>query len=135
MLSSATPETHMFVYGTLLSVSKVPMAEYFHQHSELCGTGFFSGRLYDLGTYPGAVYKAQSETVVHGEIYRLKPDFNPLLHRLDEYEGDEYIRAIVPVQTNSGLVNCWTYLFSEPTDALTLIASGRFLPKNRPDTF
>ncbi len=77
--------------------------------------------------YPGAVYDPIVQTNVYGEVY----SFTELVWKreqetLDDYEGEEYVRTIVPVKTDNGLVDCWTYLFKPPTDYLPLIASGRY---------
>ena len=127
MPTSATPVTHLFVYGTLLNASKKPIGQYLRQHSELIGVGCFPGRLYDLGAYPGAVYDQYADGFVHGELYTFsESDAAGLLNVLDEYEGDEYRRVVVPVQTENGFVDCWTYLFTQLTDAWPIIASGRY---------
>lgn len=124
---SATPITSLFVYGTLLSASKKPMARQLRRHSQLRGTGFFPGQLFDLGAYPGAIYNPKAAGFVHGELYTFSVADSPgLLQALDAYEGDAYVRAVVPVQTEDGLVNCWTYLFTQPTHSFPLIASGRY---------
>ncbi|MGA0557003.1 gamma-glutamylcyclotransferase family protein [Larkinella sp. VNQ87] len=127
MATSETPIAHLFVYGTLLSGSEHPMANWLRLHSRLLGPGFFAGWLYDLSTYPGAVLDPLTDAKVHGEVYCVPiPVFESLLQTLDDYEGDEYTRAVVPVQTADGPVDCWTYLFNQPTDALPLIRSGRY---------
>lgn len=127
MSTSPTQIVSLFVYGTLLSASKHPMARLLRERSQRLGAGFFTGRLYDLGSYPGAVYDPDTEGRVYGEIYQLnESDADNLLQILDSYEGDEYTRAVVPVTTNNNLIMCWTYLFTQPTDLLPLIASGRY---------
>ncbi|MGM9512157.1 gamma-glutamylcyclotransferase family protein [Larkinella sp. GY13] len=127
MSTSTTSFIHLFVYGTLLSASKHPMAQDLRQKAQLLGPAFFPGRLYDLGTYPGAVYDPIAQTNVYGEVYSFTESvWKREQETLDDYEGNEYVRAIVPVQTDDGLVDCWMYLFKPPTDSLPLIASGRY---------
>ncbi|MFC5411376.1 gamma-glutamylcyclotransferase [Larkinella bovis] len=127
MSTSETPLSHIFVYGTLLSASKKPMAQYVRQHSQLVGPGFSPGRLYDLGTYPGAVFDPDAETWVHGEVYSFRETGAPaFLRTLDDYEGAEYDRILVSVKTANGTVDCWTYRFIQPAQSLPLIASGRY---------
>ncbi|GAB3895376.1 hypothetical protein GCM10028803_11830 [Larkinella knui] len=99
------------------------MAHTLRQNSRLIGPGFFPGLVYDLGTYPGAVYDPSSGSHVHGEIYSVP---ETLLPTLDEYEGDEYVRTIVPVETATGFIDCLVYLFNQPTDSFPPIASGRY---------
>ena len=117
--------------------SKHPMAAHLRQHSQLVGRGHFPGRLYNLGLYPGAVYDSEASQAVYGEIYRMN---NPdgLLLTLDHYEGineappetfaepDEYVRELVPIQTESGPLVCWTYLYNLPTDQLPQLTTGRY---------
>ncbi len=128
MPTSATPVPHLFVYGTLLNASKVPMAQYLRQRSQRIGTGCFPGRLYNLGAYPGAVYDGQADGFVYGELYTFSASTaSELFNALDAYEGDEYTRAVVPVQTENGFVGCWTYLFTQPMGDWPVIASGRYI--------
>ncbi|RRA98592.1 gamma-glutamylcyclotransferase family protein [Larkinella rosea] len=129
MSTSTTSFRHLFVYGTLLSVSKHPIAEFLRRNTQLVGPGFFPGRLYDLGTYPGAVFNPEADSFVHGEIYFFpEPALKnqKLLRTLDDYEGDEYDRILVPVQTANGFIQCWTYVFNQPTESFPRIFSGRF---------
>ncbi|WP_128547389.1 gamma-glutamylcyclotransferase family protein [Larkinella soli] len=125
MITSPTLSSLLFVYGTLLSASNHPMAATLRQLGERVGPGHFPGRLFHLGGYPGAVYEPEAATLVHGEIHRLT-DPERSLPLLDDYEGDEYARALVPVRTEGGLVDCWTYLFIRPTAPFRLITSGRY---------
>ncbi|WP_191908823.1 gamma-glutamylcyclotransferase family protein [Larkinella humicola] len=127
MSTSTTSFVRLFVYGTLLSASKHPMAQNLRQKTRLLGPGFFPGRLYDLGMYPGAVYDPVAQSNVFGEVYSFtESGWKRERKTLDDYEGDEYVRSVVPVQTADGLVDCWTYLFKPPTDSLPRIESGRY---------
>ncbi len=103
------------------------------EEAEFVTEGAFPGQLYRIDWFPGAVYEAGSEQVVHGEIYEIaQPE--TLLAALDEYEGmteDEsislYLRREVPVTTASGRVlSCLTYLYNQSTADLLRIRSGRF---------
>ncbi|WP_266368968.1 gamma-glutamylcyclotransferase family protein [Tellurirhabdus rosea] len=130
MLTNPTSNDHLFVYGTLLRDSAHPMAAFLRQHSTPVGPGWFPGRLYNLGWYPGAHYEPQSEGKVYGDIVKLT-ESQIVLAELDRYEGldetpPEYSRVLVPVQTGSGALVCWTYLYRGPVSAGQLIPSGKY---------
>jgi len=130
MTTNSTSECRLFVYGTLLARSAHPMAALLRQRSTPLAPGWFAGRLYDLGAYPGALYEPDSETKVFGEVLNLSPAVLPLL---DRYEGlheqpAEYVRRRVPVQTAAGPVACWAYLYCGPVSESRRILSGRYAP-------
>lgn len=124
---------HLFVYGTLRPEFTNLYARFLRQHSEYVGEGTLPGRLFDLGQYPGAVYEPDSLTMVHGTVYDIGKN-GAILHRLDTYEGvshpptvtDEYVRTIVPVRCNGGIIACWTYLYNWSVDGKRVIASGDY---------
>ena len=101
--------------------------------SEFVGTGYFSGKMYRVDWYPGAIYDPESTSLVWGEIYQVF-DFEKLITELDIYEDvleDEsaslYLRRQVPVQVDDGKqLTCWTYLYNQPTHRLPLVEDGRF---------
>jgi gamma-glutamylcyclotransferase (GGCT)/AIG2-like uncharacterized protein YtfP len=130
--------THLFVYGTLRAAFSNAPAMHLRQHSRYIGEGVINGQLYDVGSYPGALYLPDESTLIHGSVYVLFPDsLVDLLRLLDEYEGvqavpsksesDEYIRRIVPVTCASQLINCWIYLYNRPVDSLRQIDSGDYI--------
>lgn len=124
----------LFVYGTLMQDTGSPMSRFLHDQAKVLGIASLFGRLYDLGSYPGAVYDAEEKQQITGQIYQLK---NPLevFPILDEYEGvsdrsvvrEEYIRALVPAQLNGQQIPCWIYLYNLDTQHLPLIPSGNYL--------
>lgn len=124
---------YLFVYGTLMQGFDNDFAKKLHQFSNFEFNGFFSGILYAVSWYPGAIYVPDSQKRVFGEIYRLSAYAN-LLPELDEYEDineDEklslYVRRMVPVTLKNGSVlNCWTYLYNQPIVGLKEIESGDF---------
>jgi len=136
MFTSEPNSPFLFVYGSLMSASPHPMAGLLRRFSVLVGEGYFTGQLYDLGEYPGAIYQPRSRSRVYGEVLRLT-DPDRLLPELDRYEGfdaevpdeaDEYIRYRVPVTTASRVLECWAYLYVRPVSGLIRIPSGRYLP-------
>ncbi|MEZ5889864.1 MAG: gamma-glutamylcyclotransferase family protein [Xanthobacteraceae bacterium] len=128
-------DDHLFVYGTLLSGAGHSMHGVLARHAELVGEGFFNGRLYRLGHYPGAVASSEAHDRVFGEVYRLR-EAADLLFKLDEYEGcgplavapTEYIRTTAPITlTNDTIVHAWVYVYNRPVHGLARIRSGFFL--------
>ncbi|MPR34465.1 gamma-glutamylcyclotransferase family protein [Salmonirosea aquatica] len=124
---------YLFVYGTLMRGFDNPFAARLRAHSAFIAEGFFSGKLYRISWYPGALYEPKGTLKVHGEIYQLL-DFQKLIRELDEYEDVKeieseslYLRRQVPVQTESGDVFlCWTYLYNQSLAEATPLPDGRF---------
>ncbi|WP_051313622.1 gamma-glutamylcyclotransferase family protein [Sporocytophaga myxococcoides] len=83
----------IFVYGTL---RKGGTANHFMKGCKLFHQGIsVSGiKLYDAGEYPFAVYTADPEDMVIGDMFAIKDE--DILVSLDEYEGEEYQRKILP---------------------------------------
>lgn len=115
---------HLFVYGTLRRALRRPEASLL-DGAEWLGEGTVTGRLLDLGAYPGLV---SGSGRVRGEVYRLsRPKL--MLRRLDAYEGcrrrglqpDEYRREMTRVRLDGGrTVRAWIYVYNR-------VASGRRL--------
>lgn len=110
-----------------------PFAATLRVGAEWVGEGSFSGKLYRVDWYPGAVYSPKIKSRVWGEVYQLI-DFEKLIPELDDYEdvlenkaASLYLRQQVPVQLTDGrYLDCWTYLYNQPTECLPLIEGGRF---------
>ena len=122
----------LFVYGSLLDAGN-EFAAHLSRNSTPYSTGNIKGRLYDIGEYPGTVIDANGYPI-QGSILSLNnPDKN--LKILDDYEGfgDEqekpnlFIRQLLPVETESGNINCWVYLYNLPVEGLHEIKSGDYL--------
>jgi gamma-glutamylcyclotransferase (GGCT)/AIG2-like uncharacterized protein YtfP len=77
---------YLFVYGTLRSKSRHPMALQVRRRARPIGRGKARGRLYDLGAYPGAIFEARNQWRVVGEVFALPPG-DPILQAVDAYEG------------------------------------------------
>lgn len=124
----------LFVYGTLMQDTDSAMARFLQTRARSLGMALLSGRLYDLGSYPGAVYDPQADTRITGQVYSLR-DPEAILPVLDDYEGvsessaapKEYIRALVPVNLDDSTLSCWTYLYNLDPSPLNLIPSGNYL--------
>jgi gamma-glutamylcyclotransferase (GGCT)/AIG2-like uncharacterized protein YtfP len=128
---SASPR-HLFVYGTLRPESGHPMAAFLGRHARLVGAARSSGRIYDLGPFPGMLPAASAGDWVFGELFELPADAD-FLARLDEYEAcyesdPLFRRAISTAWTDAGdVVAAWVYFYTRPVNEAQRIASGDYL--------
>ena len=128
----------LFVYGTLLSGSAVPMARRLHEHARLIGPGCIAGRLYAISIYPAAV--AGDDTGEHmqgevwGEVWALATPATTL-RVMDAYEHtvagnpaiSTYLRRACTVRLDAGgEVDAWTYLWNRRLFGATRMASGQW---------
>lgn len=125
---------YLFVYGTLRPTFNNPFAGHLRRLGLYIGEGTFPGRLYDLGSYPGAVYLDNHTSYVLGAVYDISAHQHAVLTFLDEYEGigddltqpDEYVRAVIPVHCHGRLLHCWVYLYNlDPVNEI-VIKSGDY---------
>ncbi|MCB9289651.1 MAG: gamma-glutamylcyclotransferase [Lewinellaceae bacterium] len=125
---------HLFIYGTLLHTLSTRIGRYLKANGELRGDAYATGRLYDLGQYPGFWYDPGSTKRVYGQVYHLH---NPeeAFRELDRYEGinpahpcqNEYRREEIPATLNGQPVPCWCYVLNQPPGGLAEICSGNYL--------
>lgn len=111
------------------------MARYLIEASEFIDHGYFTGRLYRIGQYPGAVPSSLPTDQVLGEIYRLS-DPEPTLATLDQYEEfgpafpepNEFRREVQTIGLNSGgSIEAWIYLYNRSIDPLCRIETFQTL--------
>ena len=129
-----TSPDFLLVYGTLRPPFDNQFALYLRNRSRCVGEGTFSGEVFDIGSYPGAVFRAPVDTQVCGTVYDISNQKETTLTYLDYYEGvggdfeqpTEFVRAIVPVAVNGQIVDCWVYLYNLTTDEKSLIESGDY---------
>ena len=78
-----------------------------------------TGRVFDLGAYPGAIFLENSDKYVTGHVFKMhRPEL--VLSVLDEYEGvgerftkpNEYVREERPVLIEQEVLKCWVYLYN-----------------------
>jgi gamma-glutamylcyclotransferase (GGCT)/AIG2-like uncharacterized protein YtfP len=131
--------THLFVYGSLLSSVAHTMGERLRREARLVGAATFQGRLYRVSWYPGVVPSSDRADVVHGEVYELDNAATALAW-LDRYEGitrdatsvtsaDEYERIETPVLLANGRpLVVWIYLYRFDVAALPRVVDGRWRP-------
>jgi gamma-glutamylcyclotransferase (GGCT)/AIG2-like uncharacterized protein YtfP len=124
----------LIVYGTLRPPFDNTFSQYLRQRGRYVGEGSFTGQSFDMGSYPGAVYRPDSLTLVYGSVFDISNQKAAILTYLDYYEGvgegfeqpTEYIRAVIPVQFNDQTADCWIYLYNLSTDDKPLIKSGDY---------
>jgi gamma-glutamylcyclotransferase (GGCT)/AIG2-like uncharacterized protein YtfP len=121
----------LFAYGTLMRGFSNPFSKELTQNAVWRGKGSFPGQLFDLGSYPGAVYQSDATIHVQGEVWELT-DFQKTISSLDHYEGiddfnPEYTRREVAVELENGdTVLCWVYLFCQSIKSFRLIDHGNY---------
>ncbi|WP_420146640.1 gamma-glutamylcyclotransferase family protein [Spirosoma sp.] len=129
-----TDSDYLIVYGTLRPAFSNSYARHLRQHSQYVGEGSFPGLLFDLGTYPGAIYQEDSPQAVQGTIFDISHHKQTLLAYLDAYEGisdqfqqpHEYHRTIIQVNGPGKILNCWFYQYNWPTAQKKIIESGDY---------
>ena len=127
-----TSPTHLFVYGTLLSGIPSSMSKFLRRRGELVGAATASGRLYDLGGYPGFV---GGSGTVKGELYRIKEDrARETWDLLDAYEGvtgaagEQYRKVTLDVRVNGSVQEATTYEYTGKTKGVVEIPDGDYPP-------
>ena len=124
----------LFVYGTLLPECNLSISTQFLEDAEFLGHGYVFAKLYDLGDYPAMVLDITYEHKVFGQIYRLHSP-KKTLALLDDYEDinpsfpedNEYIRAVVKVNSREREMNTYAYLYTKDVLPLKKIRSGDYL--------
>ena len=124
----------IFVYGLLKSTYSNDAARFVRSYCEFVGAGSFPGALYDLGNYPGAVYEENSDSLVHGEVYRILRNEKALVQFLDKFEGvgeefphpNEYIRKFISVNMDGQIIKASCYLYNWNLDGIKVIESGNY---------
>ncbi|MFT4760950.1 MAG: gamma-glutamylcyclotransferase (GGCT)/AIG2-like uncharacterized protein YtfP [Paraglaciecola sp.] len=123
----------LFVYGTLLLNIESDIANFLKSNAEFVGEGYLFGQLFDLGYYPGAIFRKDISSQVYGHVFELNQP-SSTLPILDEYEAvgeqfgqyKEYVREKVPIEIEGEEILCWVYLYALPTDDFPLIGSGNY---------
>lgn len=124
----------LFVYGSLRSEYNHAAHAYISQYFSLAGQGMVQGKLYDLGSYPGAIPTTGEDTIV-GALYEIKDNryFTHAMQLLDDYEGvnpseDEpaiFKRELTKVYLHNGnMFEAYIYWFAGIITNQPLIESG-----------
>lgn len=127
---------NLFVYGTLRDDPANEMFQVLARNAEVLGEATVTGRLYDLGEYPGLVLSSERTDRVKGELYRLnEATAGNTLSVLDDFEGmgpsdpppHEYRRSLVTAYLTDGRsMTAWAYILDRPATSLPRIMSGDF---------
>lgn len=124
----------LFVYGTLHPDYQGKPSEFLRARSQRLGPAFTSGRLYDAGPFPVAVFDPESQDRIYGELLELTA-LPATLDWLDRYEGynprrpltNLFIRSEITVFAHDIPYPCFAYQAAHPPENLPLIASGDYL--------
>ena len=132
MISSrlAGRDSVLFVYGTLRPFVDIEMANWLRRVARYLGPATASGRLYDLGAYPGMRAARGRGEHVTGDVYRV---MNPrVLRVLDRYEAGargkaRFVRERCVVELSSGgRRSAWVYRYRCSVVGAARIASGDY---------
>jgi len=133
---SGGPGSLLFVYGTLRRAVEAPAFKLFAEHAAYFDDGRVQAKMYDFGSYPGAVLSDNADDSVAGEVYTLRTP-TPTLALLDRYEGVAGTRAVEPalyervqlqVATHRhGSLEAWIYVFIGAVEERSRIESGDYL--------
>lgn len=127
---------YLFAYGTLRTDIDVPVKEQVSQYLEVVGEAEISGKLYDMGGYPGAVQaEAGEESVIKGQVMKVNEP-EKVFAILDKYEGchpdskesSTYYRQPVSVPLPGGQqVEAWVYWYIRPVEEVKRIRHKDYL--------
>jgi gamma-glutamylcyclotransferase (GGCT)/AIG2-like uncharacterized protein YtfP len=120
----------LFVYGTLRPFASVEMAKWLRDRARYLGPATTSGRLYDLGAYPGMCAARTRGERVAGDVYRVT---NPRVFRvLDRYEAGSrgkprFVRELLDIELErGGRRSAWAYRYRYSVATAERIASGDY---------
>jgi gamma-glutamylcyclotransferase (GGCT)/AIG2-like uncharacterized protein YtfP len=121
-----------FVYGSLMSgCERSAFLDRDHK-VRFIGKATTSGVLYELGSLVGLI-DDQSSGTVHGELYEII-DMETFFATLDIIEGywpqqpqrSLYVRKQISVRTAEGAVLAWAYIYNQPVNGFSPVASGDY---------
>jgi gamma-glutamylcyclotransferase (GGCT)/AIG2-like uncharacterized protein YtfP len=128
----------LFVYGTLRRGAAPPALRELVEGWRWLGDAWVSGRLYDLGAFPGAVLDAAGAERVFGELAEL-PDEPGRWLRLDAYEGFDperpeaslFRRVRCRAWRRDEVCEAWIYVCGRAPGPGRRIPGGRWTPPPR----
>ena len=113
----------LFVYGSLRSECQNPHARFLHEKAVLLGRATVRGSLFRVGEFAG--YRQAPDGIVHGEVWRMG-NAEAVLAILDDYEGPEYPRIVVPTSMQG--LSAWIYTYRGAVRDEDRIESGDLFP-------
>ena len=124
----------VFVYGTLRKGFPHPMANMLASQAEYLGVASTPGQLYDLGTYPAAMFSEESPYLVTGDIFRINhaEHLIPLLDEYEDYRPDDienslYKRILIKASLQKEALIVWGYTYLSTPSSEGLIPTGDYL--------
>lgn len=121
----------LFVYGTLRPFVDIPIARWLRSVARHVGSATTSGRLYDLGPYPGVIAARGRGELVVGDVFIVT---NPrVLRVLDRYEaGPRHAKArfvrerCVVTLADGRRREAWMYRYRYSIVSAQRVASGDY---------
>ena len=105
---------YLFVYGLFRDSARTLLGE-----TTFCGKSTIEGKLFKVNEfYPGYV-KGKGKVI--GDVYLIDPI---IFDKLDEFEGDEYIRTKTKTSTD---IECWVYEYKYDTKEIKEVRSGDWM--------
>lgn len=124
----------LFVYGLLLPELAPPKLAEVIDALEPVGRGQVSGRLYDLGPYPGAIVESESGSSISGMVFRLPPTTS-VLALFDRFEGVHptspadglYVRRTAEARLEDGQeLEVWIYQYNQDVSEAEYLPDGDY---------
>lgn len=119
----------LFVYGTLRRHSQHEMARFLERSGRFLGSAQLSGRLFDLGSYPGLLPPETESDLVRGDLFELS-DPVAAFDVLDRYEGcdrGQYSRNLAQALLADGpTLTAWAYFYQGAVHPGQRILSGEY---------
>lgn len=126
MSTESSSEHHLFVYGTLRSEGSNAWRM---KEARWLASGSTPGMLYRVDWYPAARFDASASTRIVGELYVASPD---LLRRLDIFEGAEYERVEIIVDTDLGPKQAFAWSYLPSVESLKPLSHGDWMKEMSP---
>jgi gamma-glutamylcyclotransferase (GGCT)/AIG2-like uncharacterized protein YtfP len=126
MSTESSSEHHLFVYGTLRSEGSNAWRM---KEARWLASGSTPGMLYRVDWYPAARFDASASTRIVGELYVASPD---LLRRLDIFEGAEYERVEIIVDTDLGPKQAFAWSYLPSVESLKPLSHGDWMKEMLP---
>jgi len=106
------------------------MSRFLSVNSESIGKAYFTGKLYNIHNYPGAILSTNPSESVYGTVYKIT-DVDNVFEVLDRYEGvaeNLFKRVTVNAHLSSGeILKTWVYIYNRSVATKTRIYSGDYL--------
>jgi gamma-glutamylcyclotransferase (GGCT)/AIG2-like uncharacterized protein YtfP len=105
------PSRHVFVYGTLRRGGRNDINR-LQPAPEYVGMGEVKGILYHIDWYPGLTLGGEEAVTVVGEVYRITPELELVLDRIEQIvpgEDSEYFKREITIAVQGRPIRCLLY--------------------------